>query len=408
MKISGKRNIRISYAGLSDVGKVRTENEDSYGQFPENSLDSFLSEGLLFVVADGMGGHDKGEVASRMAIQITAEEYYSSKGVDPGRSLVRSFQTANTAIFQKAQGGSDAHPMGTTLSALALRGDVAHIAHVGDSRIYMVRQDKLVQLTTDHTKVEELKRAGIINKEEAKKHPERSTLQRALGVKEHVRVDLSSDIRVKPGDIFILCTDGLAQVKKDELVSVVQNESPYTACKKFIALVNERGGIDNSTVQVIKIEKALQEQRGAGKEIIILQRPLWLSLGILTLIFILTTMYITSEYGKIDRRSPTIQFNDSRIEIEEIKGLFDRARRYADRNRFEDAVIAYQEILMINPLDTDALSELDQIAGRLIREAEIFDRQGNINQALRYYRQAYDLRPKDERLAETIRVLEER
>ncbi len=408
MIFSGKRNIRISYAGLSDVGKVRSENEDSYGQFPENSLDSFVSEGLLFLVADGMGGHEKGEVASRMAVQMMAEEYYSSRGVDPGRSLVRSFQTANSAIFQKAQEGSDAHQMGTTLSALALRGNVAFIAHVGDSRIYMVRQDKLVQLTTDHTKVEELKRAGIINKEEAKKHPERSALQRALGVKEHVRVDLSSDIRVKAGDIFILCTDGLAHVKKDELASIVQNESPHTACQKFIALANERGGGDNSTVQVIKIEKAVQDQRVTGKEKIFFQRPLWLGLGILTLIFILTTMYISSDYGKIDRRSPTIQFDDSRVEMEEIKGLFDRARRYASRNRYEDAVMAYQEILMINPLDTDALSELDHMAGRIIREGEKFDRQGNINQALRYYRQAYDIRPKDKRLAEIIRDLEER
>ena len=408
MKISGKRNIRVSYAGLSDVGKVRTENEDSYGQFPENSLDSYVSEGLLFLVADGMGGHEKGEVASRMAVQMMAEEYYSSRGVDPGRSLVRSFQTANTAIFQKAKEGSDAHQMGTTLSALALRGNVAHIAHVGDSRIYMVRQDKLVQMTTDHTKVEDLKRAGIINKEEAKKHPERSTLQRALGVKEHVRVDLSSDIRVKADDIFILCTDGLAQVKKDELASIVQNESPHTACQKFIALANERGGGDNSTVQVIKIEKGIQEQRATGKQKIFFQRPLWFGLGILALIFILTMMYISSDYGKIDSRSPAVQFNDSRSEMDEITGLFDRARKYTSRNRYEDAVQAYQEILMINPLDTDALSELDQIAARMIREGEKFDRQGNTGQALRYFRQAYDIRPRDKKLAEIIRKLEQR
>jgi tetratricopeptide (TPR) repeat protein len=285
---------------------------------------------------------------------------------------------------------------------------VAHIAHVGDSRIYMVRQDKLVQMTTDHTKVEDLKRAGIINKEEAKKHPERSTLQRALGVKEHVRVDLSSDIRVKADDIFILCTDGLAQVKKDELASIVQNESPHTACQKFIALANERGGGDNSTVQVIKIEKGIQEQRATGKQKIFFQRPLWFGLGILALIFILTMMYISSDYGKIDSRSPAVQFNDSRSEMDEITGLFDRARKYTSRNRYEDAVQAYQEILMINPLDTDALSELDQIAARMIREGEKFDRQGNTGQALRYFRQAYDIRPRDKKLAEIIRKLEQR
>ena len=119
-------------------------------------------------------------------------------------------------------------------------------------------------------------------------------------------------------------------------------------------------------------------------------------------------MYISSDYGKIDSRSPAVQFNDSRSEMDEITGLFDRARKYTSRNRYEDAVQAYQEILMINPLDTDALSELDQIAARMIREGEKFDRQGNTGQALRYYRQAYDIRPRDKKLAEIIRKLEQR
>jgi tetratricopeptide (TPR) repeat protein len=213
---------------------------------------------------------------------------------------------------------------------------------------------------------------------------------------------------VKPGDTFILCTDGLAQVTKDELTSIVQDESPHAACQKFIALANERGGVDNSTVQVINIEKAVQEEKVTGKAKVFLQRPVWFGLGIIALIFTLTIIYIISDYGKIDTRSYTVQFSNGRYEIDETAGLFDRARRYTSRNRYEDAVQVYQEILMINPFDTDALNELDQIASRFIREGEKFDRKGNPSQALRYFRQAYDIRPKDRRLAEIIKSLEER
>jgi len=296
--------------------------------------------------------------------------------------------------------------MGTTLSILALTDNIAHIAHVGDSRIYLLRDGKLIQLTTDHTKVEELKRAGIINKEEAKNHPEKSVLNRALGVKEHVRVDISSDIQVKPGDIFILCTDGLANVTQDELLNISQKETPRRACQKFIDLANERGGHDNSTVQLVKIEGVVLERQPDEQEKTTSQLPVLMSLGILFLIFAVTTIYISNNYKKIDSQNTVLRTSYNQDTEGETTELFNRARNYLNRNQYENAIGIYQQILTINPLDTDALREIEQIAVRFIRQGEIFERQGNIGEALNYYRQAYEIRSQDNDLQKIIKDLE--
>ena len=126
MIIAKKTNVRVDYAGQSDVGLQRSENQDSYGQFPSNTLDSYQDGGLLFLVADGMGGHENGKEASHMAVRIMAEEYYKSGQDEIERSLNRAIQTANSEIFEKASGSTDSHQMGTTLSALALTDNLAH------------------------------------------------------------------------------------------------------------------------------------------------------------------------------------------------------------------------------------------------------------------------------------------
>jgi len=403
MKGSKKTQISINYAGLSDVGIERTENQDSYGQFPENTFDPLVPGGLMFVVADGMGGHEKGEEASRMAVEILPREYYASEESNISRSLVRSVQDANSAIFEKAKGSSEKHQMGTTVSTLVLKGDSAHVAHVGDSRIYLVRDKKLIQLTTDHTKVEELSRAGIINEEEAKKHPERSVLQRALGVREHVKVDISSDLQLKAGDTFILCTDGLAKVKKDELVDIALKEIPRVACQKFINLANERGGIDNSTVQIIKIEKSVAEKGRVKHEV----RPVVIGLGTLALILVLATIYISFQYGKTESRLSVIEISGQVEDNRTIADLFKKARSYYNQNQYEDAIILYQQILILNPLETDALKELDQIAVRFIREGERYQGQGDLEKALTSFRHAFEIRPQDKKLAAMIKTIEE-
>ena len=138
MNLSKQKKLQISYSGLSDVGVKRTENQDSYGQYPEDSLNSYTPGGLLFIVADGMGGHENGKEASRMAVRIVGEQYYTTGEKETGKSLNRVIQTANADIFQKASGSTDSYQMGTTISVLALTDDIAHIAHVGDSRIVPV------------------------------------------------------------------------------------------------------------------------------------------------------------------------------------------------------------------------------------------------------------------------------
>jgi len=406
MKKSSKQNIRIDYSGLSDVGMVRTENQDSFGQFPTSSLDSYQPGGLLFVVADGMGGHANGQEASQMAVRVTSEEYYASAGSKIDKVLAGAVNTANAAIFQKSALSQDKNQMGSTLSALAITGDLAHIAHVGDSRIYLIRDKQLRQLTTDHTKVEDLKRAGILNKEDAKNHPQKSVLNRALGIKEHMRVDVSTHIPLKSGDTFILCTDGVAKVTKDELLNIASHESPPQACGKIISLANERGGEDNSTVQIVRIETVAEPKTSEKKVKLSGQKTHLYGLSILAFVFILTTIYISNDYRKtksISRGNVVLQ---NQIDTGEVKELFEKAQLYLKSGRYEEAVQTYQQVLMINPLDNDALRELNNIALHYTREGENFTRRGDTDQAIKYFRLAFEMRPEDTKLRKIIEDLE--
>ena len=406
MKKSNKQNIRIDYSGLSDVGMVRTENQDSFGQFPASSLDSYQPGGLLFVVADGMGGHANGQEASQMAVRVTSEEYYANPGSKIDKVLAGAVNTANTAIFQKSALSQDKSQMGSTLSVLAITGDLAHIAHVGDSRIYLIRDKQLRQLTTDHTKVEDLKRAGILNKEDAKNHPQKSVLNRALGIKEHMRVDVSTHIPLISGDIFVLCTDGVAKVTKDELLDIASHESPPQACGKIISLANERGGEDNSTVQIVKVETVAEVKTPQKKVKLSGQKTHLYGLGILAFVFILTTIYISNDYRRTKSISRGNVILQNQIDAGEVKELFEKAQLYLKSSRYEEAVQTYQQVLMINPLDNDALRELNNIALHYTREGENFTRRGDTDQALKYFRLAFEMRPEDKGLREIIEDLE--
>ncbi len=406
MKKSSKQNIRIDYAGLSDVGVVRAENQDSLGQFPVSSLDSYQPGGLLFIVADGMGGHANGQEASQMAVRITSEEYYASPGSKIDKVLAGAVNTANTAIFQKSALSQDRSQMGSTISTLAITGDLAHIAHVGDSRIYLIRDKQLRQLTTDHTKVEDLKRAGILNKEDAKKHPQKSVLNRALGIKKQVRVDVSTHIPVKSGDIFMLCTDGVAKVAKEEILNIASNENPRRACGKIIALANERGGEDNSTVQIVQIESVVEVKVPEKKIKLSGQKAHIYGLGIMTFVLILTTIYISNDYRKTKSVSRGNVVLQNQIDTGEVKELFEKAKLYIRSARYEEAVQTYQQVLMINPLDNDALRELNNIALHYTREGRKFSRGGDTDQALKYYRLSFEMRPDDTELRKIIEDLE--
>ncbi|MBX3285347.1 MAG: Stp1/IreP family PP2C-type Ser/Thr phosphatase [Acidimicrobiales bacterium] len=229
----------------TDVGQVRSNNQDSL----------FLAEAeTLYGVADGMGGHQGGEVASAMAVELV-ERHATERTLDSLRQAVR---VANRAIFEKAGADRDLHGMGTTLVALRVvdgpDGDEIAWVNVGDSRVYLLRDDKLIQLSHDHSLVEDLLRDGQLTEDEAAVHPQRNILTRALGIDLDVQVD-GATVLPFTGDRFLLCSDGLFnEVSSDQMASVLRRlADPGEAASELVRLANEGGGRDNITVVVVDV-----------------------------------------------------------------------------------------------------------------------------------------------------------
>ena len=231
----------------TDVGRVRSNNQDSF----------LVREGDLFAVADGMGGHQGGEVASALALQILGQAHD-----EPSTStLVRAVRSANQAVFDKAGADPDLKGMGTTLTALAdvdtREGRRLGIVNVGDSRLYRLRNDRIEQLTEDHSLVASLVRQGRITAEEAESHPQRNILTRALGIDEAVAVD-SWEVEPVAGDRFLICSDGLFnEVDENRIVATLRRfEDPGDAARELVRLANDGGGRDNITAVVVDVVAA--------------------------------------------------------------------------------------------------------------------------------------------------------
>lgn len=249
----------VRVAQLSDVGRVRTENQDfSILSSAEDEVD--LGKGRLMVVADGMGGHRGGATASRMAGTIIKDEYYRDPDTDIVASLKRALEKANAAIFGESQANLDLRGMGTTCSALVIKGRKAYFAHVGDSRIYRVRNGEIKQITDDHSLVASMVREGLLTDEEAEVHPRRNVLQRSMGVGQDVEIDTAGEQEVEVGDVYILCSDGLhGLVKNGELLEVSQLPIEE-AVKEYVRRALERGAPDNVTVIVGRVEETTREE----------------------------------------------------------------------------------------------------------------------------------------------------
>lgn len=224
----------------TDVGLVRAVNEDNY-----------LLSDVLFAVADGLGGHEAGEIASKMAVNML-EEYLLSSESDPAKRLREAFTGINAAIYRRSMSDESCKGMGTTLTALLIQDGTAHIGHVGDSRAYLVRKGVIYQLTEDHSVVGELVRMGMLTKSEAKVHPQRNLLTRAMGTLPTVDMEIV-DSKVEPGDRFILCTDGLSGAIEDSgiLDVVMSQQAPPAVVDELITLANQNGGFDNVTVVAV-------------------------------------------------------------------------------------------------------------------------------------------------------------
>jgi len=246
--------LQIEYYGLSDVGVVRTENQDTFGKFPEDSNDIYRPKGILFITADGMGGHENGKEASSIAVETISENYFSNSSNKNSNSILAAFELANEKILNISGEKLQSKKMGTTCSSLIINGNNITIAHIGDSRIYKITSKEIEQITHDHTAAEEMYRKGILSKDEVKDYPNKSVLVRALGVEPNINVELNEKINIKVDDCFLLCSDGLSQINKNEIKEIVLLNSPNDACAKLVGLANERGGKDNVTVQIIKVK----------------------------------------------------------------------------------------------------------------------------------------------------------
>jgi len=235
----------------SHIGHVREENQDSAGRFPDGETPG--DDGLLlFAVADGMGGHRGGREASSIAIRTLRETFFIPTSDDIPERLKRAFEAANSAVRGHGQMNPEFRGMGTTLTVMVFEGDHAFIGHVGDSRAYRIAEDGIEQLTEDHSIVAEWLRKGWLTEEQARNHPERSLLYRALGVGTDIVVDLIEGIGTGEGVRFLLCTDGLTNhVEDNELKEVVASGDPQEACDRLVSLALDRGGFDNITVQTI-------------------------------------------------------------------------------------------------------------------------------------------------------------
>jgi protein phosphatase len=241
--------VQLAVAARTDVGRIRAGNEDSL------YADATPSRGL-FIVADGMGGHAAGEVASAMAVQIIARELdgLSAHAADAAERMERALREANRAIFERTARESDKAGMGTTASVLVLAGESYLIGQVGDSRVYRLRDGELEQLTRDHSYVQEQVDAGLLTPEQAKYHPYSNVITRCVGANASVEPDLfSGDVR--PGDVFLLASDGLTGMVDDRRLKLLLSSkaNPARVVDALIAEANGRGGLDNITAVLVQV-----------------------------------------------------------------------------------------------------------------------------------------------------------
>lgn len=251
MKI--RKGVRLG--NISDVGRERSKNEDYFGYCEPEDETLFAKKGRLAIIADGMGGMAGGYAASRIAVEMVREEYLAHAADEPRDALRAAIEAANAAIRKRAAEDTAYRGMGTTLTALVLKGGAAYIAQVGDSRAYRIRKGAIEQLTEDQTKINRLVKEGALTPEEGLAHPEANILSQAVGSRDSIDVDVSLPPQpTMSGDIFLLCSDGLHNlVAADEMAQIAGSQSPNDACRALVDLANERGGHDNITVQILEV-----------------------------------------------------------------------------------------------------------------------------------------------------------
>src|SRR5579859_5553006 len=253
------KQLRLDVAQLTDVGRRREHNEDNMAfVIPKDPL-VMANKGALFIVADGMGGHAAGEVASEIAVDTISNMYYQDDSEEGGVSLLRAIRRANASIHQRAAENMLRTGMGTTCVAAVLRGNIAYIANVGDSRAYLLRGNQVVQITRDHSWVAEQVRAGLLTEDQARTHTQRNVITRCLGTQADVEIDVFPE-QIEEKDALVLCTDGLSGlVSDDEIRRIVDQSGPQESVYHLVERANENGGPDNITAIVVSVQEVGSE-----------------------------------------------------------------------------------------------------------------------------------------------------
>jgi len=242
----------IEIAERTAVGCGRPHNEDYVQHYIPAESRVRARKGILCLVADGMGGHRAGEVASREAVEQVVRHYYGEMSSDLAGNLSRALRAANSAIGDRAEEDRGRTGMGTTLVGAVIRGRQVLVANVGDSRAYHSGRKGIAQVTQDHSWVEEQVRAGFLSPDQARTHPQRNLVTRALGTRPEIEIDLFEGV-LGAGDCLVLCTDGLSnQVGDEEIELAVRTHSPDEAAQMLLELVKERGGRDDATVLIAR------------------------------------------------------------------------------------------------------------------------------------------------------------
>ena len=245
----------IEAASLTDIGRLRSNNEDSYLYWEPDSDDDFLRKGRLAVIADGMGGHEGGQEASRLAVETVRHVYDHSFGGDPQLTLLAALESAHQIIQRYALEHPQFYGMGTTCTALSIVDRQLHFAHVGDSRLYHIRSETISRLTRDHSYVGRLVESGVVRSQDAETHPQRHILTAALGSGKGIAHHFPDrPFPLEQDDTLMLCTDGLwGVVGERELARVAQSFAPAEVCLKLVEMALDLGGPDNITVSVLRV-----------------------------------------------------------------------------------------------------------------------------------------------------------
>jgi protein phosphatase len=251
---------------LTNIGCRRTTNEDA-GEVVRPSDRVLADKGVLMMVADGMGGCEGGEIASQLAVETVRRSYYASRA-EIAVALVRALQDANGAIHRLSRQRPELQGMGTTCTALVLCQDLAWVVYVGDTRLYLIRNNSIYRMVEDHSAVMELVKQRLLTREEARRHEDRNVLLRALGTHEEIELGTWNEpMPVRMGDRFVVCSDGLYDVvDEEEILNTVRYADPEAACIALIGLARQRDASDNITIGVARVGPPATAQRQVVRE----------------------------------------------------------------------------------------------------------------------------------------------